>query len=521
MNTIVKHIPHTVDLNEPVKKTYIDTLLATEDNLAHCFDITLKQGVPSGAAVNAYFIRYSDNATISLTGTVSGNVASVTLNKSCYNKAGQYAIIIKLVADGVTNTVFYGEGTIFISITDTILDPENVVPSLSDLLAQISAMEAATAASKTATTNAKTATTRANNAAAKIEGMTASAVHAENANVTVSEVDGVKHFAFELPRGEKGEKGDPGTIENVTITSIDGLPEALGEKLGKTEQAADSAKLGGVAASEYAKKTDIPEDLGGDADTLGGKPPEYYIQPRNLLDNSDFMNPINQRGDTTYTDADATIDRWGLSSNREGAYCALTVNDGSITLSSSDGQVCYFYQRLPVGTLDESKPYTIAYMLADGQIVVQSGGLTHQSDYSQIVLNLANGSTLIWAALYEGEYTAETLPPYVPKGYAAELMECQRYYLQGLGAFSTGYVLPTKAFNAFVPTPVKMRARPTITIVTRDNAVWSGGTGMLSDITSVEHRSNGLIIAGTLETAPTSIQPFVFASVDFSASADL
>jgi hypothetical protein len=33
-----------------------------------------------------------------------------------------------------------------------------------------------------------------------------------------------------------------------------------------------------------------------------------------------------------------------------------------------------------------------------------------------------------WCALYEGEYTAETLPEYQPKGYAAELAECQRYY---------------------------------------------------------------------------------------------
>ena len=33
-----------------------------------------------------------------------------------------------------------------------------------------------------------------------------------------------------------------------------------------------------------------------------------------------------------------------------------------------------------------------------------------------------------WAALYEGSYTAETLPPYVPNGYAAELAECQRYF---------------------------------------------------------------------------------------------
>ena len=36
--------------------------------------------------------------------------------------------------------------------------------------------------------------------------------------------------------------------------------------------------------------------------------------------------------------------------------------------------------------------------------------------------------TILWAALYEGAYTADTLPPYVPKGYGAELTECRRYY---------------------------------------------------------------------------------------------
>jgi hypothetical protein len=33
-------------------------------------------------------------------------------------------------------------------------------------------------------------------------------------------------------------------------------------------------------------------------------------------------------------------------------------------------------------------------------------------------------------ALYEGSYTADTLPEYQPKGYAAELAECRRYYRQ-------------------------------------------------------------------------------------------
>lgn len=43
------------------------------------------------------------------------------------------------------------------------------------------------------------------------------------------------------------------------------LNEANANKLGKTETAADSAKLGGVAASEYAKKTELPS---GGADPL-------------------------------------------------------------------------------------------------------------------------------------------------------------------------------------------------------------------------------------------------------------
>ena len=57
---------------------------------------------------------------------------------------------------------------------------------------------------------------------------------------------------FEPVKAILGEKGEPGTVENVTITSISGLPEALDEKLGMNEQAADSAKLGGVDASQYA-----------------------------------------------------------------------------------------------------------------------------------------------------------------------------------------------------------------------------------------------------------------------------
>lgn len=64
-----------------------------------------------------------------------------------------------------------------------------------------------------------------------------------------------------------------------------------------------------------------------DAQSLGGKAPEYYLQPRNLLDNSDFTNPVNQRGKTSYTGSVYTIDRWKLWTNAT----SLTINNGYIT----------------------------------------------------------------------------------------------------------------------------------------------------------------------------------------------
>ena len=61
-----------------------------------------------------------------------------------------------------------------------------------------------------------------------------------------------------------------------------------------------------------------------------------------------------------------------------------------------------------------------------------------------------------WAALYEGEYTVETLPEYQPKGYGAELLECQRYY----------QIRSTNNIAAVDMRPTMRLRSPTITSVT-------------------------------------------------------
>ena len=206
-----------VDLDKGVKKTYLDALFATKDNEAHQIDVQLFRGqaqaqIDEGAAVSGYFIRYRDNATVPLEGSVSGNFASVKLTRACYSKPGQFALIIKVLIEDVVSTVFYGEGSIFTSSTDTYVDEENVIPSLEDLLAEIATMEKGTKAANEAATNANmaagaantaaesantaagaanTAAGNGNAAAEKLGGLTVSAEASDNPDASVSEKNGV------------------------------------------------------------------------------------------------------------------------------------------------------------------------------------------------------------------------------------------------------------------------------------------------------------------------------------------
>lgn len=123
--SIVKVLSYTVDLEKPVKKEYLDTLLFTKDNGAHRFDIRLFRGetqvdLPDGTTVKGYFVRHSDNSTVSINGTKASNVASVTLDEACYSVPCQFSLFIKVLLGGVISTVFFCDGSLVNTITDTI-----------------------------------------------------------------------------------------------------------------------------------------------------------------------------------------------------------------------------------------------------------------------------------------------------------------------------------------------------------------------------------------------------------------
>lgn len=211
--------------------------------------------------------------------------------------------------------------------------------------------------------------------------------------------------------------------------------------------------------------------------------------PRNLLDNSDFRNPVNQRGQASYSGVNGyTIDRWKSTNTRT----TLTVNDEYITLAAFSDGAGYLRQRFEK---DLNGAYTLAIMVRgtgtgnlyfskDGASV-GAGTITFQATEQWTIVsgivNTANGTSLpnqfsimvnagesvdiLWAALYESEYTADNLPVYQPKGYSVELAECQRYfYKMSRRSIFSGYF--TASSKEFISTTLydfcKMRTIPTV-----------------------------------------------------------
>lgn len=246
--------------------------------------------------------------------------------------------------------------------------------------------------------------------------------------------------------------------------------------------------------SRLEKDGKINVDSAANASKLGGKAPKYYIQPRNLLDNSDFTNPVNQRGKTSYTGDNYTIDRWYGRVNMQ----SVEVRNDDVTVTAN--ALSYVGIKQKIANIDRLAGKTVtlaAYVYSTVGVAV---GFTDADDnaISETVDDIGSGLRVIlctctipsnatpdtfiprilllttaqndymrcyWAALYEGSYTAETLPPYVPKGYAAELAECQRYYyrmnLNNAPCLGTGWAYRT---NNRIPIalPMTMRITPTV-----------------------------------------------------------
>lgn len=537
-----------IDVDAEILMTPLRTLYASGDKNAHTFELSLYRNKEpleiNGAGVIGYFIR-ADGYTVPVDGTASGSVAKVTLSESCYAVVGQFNLIIKVTIGSERKAVFWGNGYVTRSQTDAIIDPSQTIPSLDELLAQIAATEAAAKAANQAASAANSAATSAAQAASAADANALAANSAANAataaasaasaaatkindmtitatglaagaapTAELTEVDGHYNIVLGLPKGDKGDTGatpqitvqvktgEPGTAASVKQT---GTAEAPVIEL--TIPRGDTGSLGNLTingkAPDAAGKVELAaadvSALGEDAQAkdsakLAGKASEYYIQPYNLLDNSDFVHPVAQAGvNGAHGATGYAVDRWMRTSGATVSQAA----DGLKIVSDKTNWTAGIQQRIEAKRFADVMTFAVrgVFPVACRLFVYIGSGTTNfgtayfQGDAAERTLLLKltkpdgltgdevvnvyispdTGSTgtaavVRWAALYEGEYTAETLPPYVPKGYAAELAECLRYYRRITATNETfaGYATNGVAY-AFIALTQTMRIAPTVT----------------------------------------------------------
>lgn len=661
---IAQGMRFTVDINAGLIERPQREILMRGDKNANQIVITVMEGKApanmTGATASGMFIRQS-GLNVPITGTVSGNVITMTLNDHCYVESGRYEAFVRLKSANTMRTILLISGNVHKDGDGAVVDVEEVIPSIDDLLAQLEEMRTVTAAANAAATNANTArdaanaaATNANNkataantaataantaataantardaanaaaqtantAAAKIDGMTVSATKLSpgaNPTATISETGGHKHIAFGIPKGDKGEtgntgatgatpeitftvktgapgtqvqisqggtaenptveltipRGDTGNIENLTVNGV--APNAAGNvpldvvtneryynsytaggagdvdvltdtfalvPISTTANPSLYAALGNVGSYAYvrtsfyasqsttARRYQVAYNYNGSVQRKAFRAygPNGWMPWKtdarlsdvpgyNLLDNSDFANPVAQaelngkHGNNTYL-----CDRWltwNITGTQYKGYMRLagTQNAARIyqNLTGIEGKTITAAAKISgSGTVYVGVYYTVngtsdsvtKSVVAPNGIVLASGtipsGATNISFRIYPDNNSTNTANLYWAALYEGTYTVDTLPAYMPKGYAAELAECQRYYQEITIDFSAYEIGTDVNYPTRVPLiyPMEMRIIPTAKL----NTSWDSGI-QNAIVTYVNEKSLSFSLSGNV-----------------------
>ena len=216
-----------------------------------------------------------------------------------------------------------------------------------------------------------------------------------------------------------------------------------------TAQAGDytAAQVGARPDSWMPSAADV-----GAVDGATGQGSAVRISNRNLLDNGDFRNPVNQRGQTSYTGNGYGIDRWRVSTNNSTA--AVSVGDGCIDFTS-DASGTYINFTSAVEKVQPGN-YTLSFLVDDytkaQQIYVQGGDSASVFDSNLLTMTFSVAETSAITVGIQKKAASSTLKIYAaklelgsvqtlahqengvwvlndpPPNYAEELAKCQRYY---------------------------------------------------------------------------------------------
>ena len=220
-------------------------------------------------------------------------------------------------------------------------------------------------------------------------------------------------------------------------------------------------------------------DLQIDYNALANLP---MISNPNLLINGDFRNPVNQRGQTTYTGGEQkyyTVDRWCTGENDFNRTVdvingGVKITNPNTTYNGTFQQI--FENTLPYGTYTVS----VSVIAKNGSAIMYCSG-SHSSTKKNLVVGVntltltgatinavlievspSSDITLEWIKLECGD----TATAFAPRTYAQEVSECQRYF-SILGGIRVPGVEQDKNANTFtysIPRNCMMRTTPSVLI---------------------------------------------------------
>lgn len=177
------------DLQQPINVRHCESVVFSGDSGAYLVGVRVTDAGEAAAlngSVVCHVIR-PDAATVTFSGTLEGNNVSAVLAKAALTIPGQIAVVLQVTSGSNVITLLKAIFTSELTATDSIVDPENVVPSISELLSKIDEMERGTAA--------------ANAAAAALQNMTVDAggtPSGSNPTVVITTVDGHYNISFGL-----------------------------------------------------------------------------------------------------------------------------------------------------------------------------------------------------------------------------------------------------------------------------------------------------------------------------------
>ncbi|MCH5203141.1 MAG: BppU family phage baseplate upper protein [Oscillospiraceae bacterium] len=390
---------------------------------------------------------------------------------------------------------------------ETATDKAESAATAADLAAE-SANSAAVAANKaaedanTAADSANTASATANNAA-------------DSANKAKSNADKAAEDAVNAAKAAN----DAALAANNALNTANQAVEAAVTAVSNANDAVSAANMATSSANKAVEDAVHAAQAANNAaaaieDQLASKADKTEISNPNLLDNWYFADPINQRGQTEYTEIGYTIDRWHMFNG----IVTLDKNNGAIVLSKNNTeQVTVFTQKIEDSGF-KGKTFSLSVLTADGKLTYDTDTIpigsegydgknirisdkcymdigfdsTDSTIVFRIILEEGNVDPISFAAVKLELGNRQTLAHQdengrwilndPPPNKGQELAKCQRYqvvipYSSDTGISSVGFFIAGAAEEIEIQYPLPMCPRlkqPTVKLVGTMTAVRYG-----------------------------------------------